>query len=135
MFTRGCISFPDYKTEAGYLTPCGSIGGDVMVLGTPLPSSPCSSQMYTFNLSPSRSRVGIAASSQYVVFAGGELINGTLFDKVDVYLVDAIQQNFTSPPIYSLQLTSARRNIKAIVLQDRYFFFIGGDTVAGPNST
>lgn len=71
-------------------------------------------------------RVGVGVSSQYVVFAGGELSSGDSSSVISVYLASDIDaQNFVS--IGQLSLSSPRRNVKVSVVSDKYFLFIGGD--------
>lgn len=81
-----------------------------------------------------RSRVGTAASSSYVVFAGGEVdADGSLSAVIDIYTVHAVDTQNPAAGAFVKNLSQARRSPRVIVVSDRYFFFIGGDTTTGPS--
>lgn len=81
-----------------------------------------------------RSRVGAAASSMYVVFAGGEVdSDGSLSAVIDVYTVQAIESGSPATNSFVRSLSQARRSPRVVVVSNRYFFFIGGDTKTGPS--
>ncbi len=82
-----------------------------------------------------RVNIGLAASSYFVVFAGGELAGSMCFSDVNVYQVSNIDMgNFTQ--YKKLTLANPKRGVRVSVVADRFFFFIGGGAcMLRPNNT